>query len=177
MSGHNRARAFLGVGGNLGDPRRTMAQALQMLDRAPGLWVRQASSLYRTRPWGLADQPDFLNAVAEVETTLAPREVLDLCLATEMALKRERRERWGPRLIDLDLLLFDERMIDEAGLQVPHPRMSERAFVMVPLAEIAPDVTIAGRPAADIASAIEPDGIVPIAGRDWWQAVADRPPL
>lgn len=173
MSGHNSERAFLGLGGNLGDPRRTMVQALQMLDRAPGLSVLEVSSLYRTRPWGREDQPDFLNAVAGVETRLSPREVLELCLATELALKRERRERWGPRLIDLDLLLFDALNLDEAGLQVPHPRMRERAFVMVPLAEIAPAITIAGETAAAIAAALEHDGITPVAGRDWWRLPPD----
>src|SRR5262245_38391899 len=113
-----------------------MAGALRMLDAHPNCVVVSVSSLYRTPPWGKTDQPDFLNAAAAVRTTLSPRGLLDLCLETERKLKRVRAERWGPRLIDMDLLIFGDRTIDEEGLVLPHPRMLERAFVLVPLAEI-----------------------------------------
>ena len=105
------------------------------------------SSLYRTPPWGKTDQPDFLNAAAEVLTGHSPRELLDLCLEAERRLKRVRQERWGPRLIDIDILVFGDRAVHEGGLEIPHPRMLERAFVLVPLAEIAPDLVALGQAA------------------------------
>lgn len=171
MSGQNSAetRAWLGLGGNLGDPRAAMATALQALDASDRVRVVAVSSLYSTPPWGKTDQPDFLNAVAEVATTLDARGLLDLCLATERTLKRVRAERWGPRLIDMDVLVFGEERVDEDGLVVPHPRMAERAFVMVPLAEIAPDLDIGGKPAAAIAAGLDRAGIEPIARPSWWR--------
>ena len=96
------------------------------------------SSVYRTPPWGKLDQPDFLNMAALVETTLPARALLALCLEVERGLGRERRERWGPRLIDIDILTYGEATIDEPDLKVPHPRLTERAFALAPLAEIAP---------------------------------------
>ena len=161
-------QAFIGLGGNLGDPQAAMRDALHRLDASPDLSVVAVSSLYRTPPWGKLDQPDFLNAVVEVATTLEPRTLLDLCLATESQLKRVRSERWGPRLIDMDVLWFDDRRVDEAGLQVPHPRMTERAFVMVPLAEIAPDLSLAGSTAAEVAAGLDTSGIAIAASGEGW---------
>jgi 2-amino-4-hydroxy-6-hydroxymethyldihydropteridine diphosphokinase len=161
-------RAFVGLGGNLGDPQAAMREALHRLDASGDVRIVAVSSLYRTPPWGKIDQPDFLNAVAEVATRLDPRALLDLCLATESQLKRVRAERWGPRVIDMDVLWFDNRIVDEAGLQVPHPRMAERAFVMVPLAEVAPELPIRGLTAAELAERLDTSGITIAASGDGW---------
>jgi 2-amino-4-hydroxy-6-hydroxymethyldihydropteridine diphosphokinase len=131
MSAH---RAYVGVGANLGDRVASVERAIAALDDF-GKVVRR-SSLYRTAPWGKFDQPWFLNAVVVLETQLPPRRLLDSLQALEKQLGRTPAERWGPRAIDLDLLLYDDLRIDEPGLRVPHPRMRERAFVLVPLAEI-----------------------------------------
>lgn len=163
-------RAYLGLGGNLGDPAAAMASALRALDANAAVSVVAVSSLYRTPPWGKTDQPDFMNAVAAVDTTLSPRALLDLCLETERALKRVRVERWGPRVIDMDILLFGSERINEEGLQVPHPRMGERAFVLAPLAEIAPDVIVDGETAAGRLAGVDTAGIDRLpGGSDWWR--------
>jgi len=163
-------RAYLGLGGNLGDPQAAMAAALSMLDAAEAIAVTRVSSLYRTPPWGMVDQPDFLNAVAEVETELGPRPLLDACLAAERTLKRVRNERWGPRAIDLDVLIYDDLSIHEDGLTVPHPRLAERAFVLVPLLEIAPEVAIDGRPLRQALENLDVSGIERLAvAHDWWR--------
>ncbi len=171
MPGPNRETAYLSLGGNLGDPAASMAAALRIVDADPQTTVVSVSSLYRTPPWGKTDQPDFLNAAAEVSTALSPRGLLDLCLDAERKLKRVREERWGPRLIDIDLLVFGDRVIHESGLDIPHPRMLERAFVLVPFAEIAPDYSVDGRRLADHLAATDTAGIERLAsGRDWWKA-------
>ncbi|MER8436122.1 2-amino-4-hydroxy-6-hydroxymethyldihydropteridine diphosphokinase [Mesorhizobium sp. M1312] len=168
MSGQNNT-VYLSVGGNLGDPARSMGAALRMLDADENTRVVVVSSLYRTPPWGKLDQPDFLNAAAEISTVLAPHALLDLCLDVERRLKRVREERWGPRLIDIDILVFGDRIIHETGLEVPHPRMLERAFVLAPLAEIAPDLTVDGRSVAERLAALDSGGIEQLSsGRDWW---------
>ena len=136
--------AFLGLGGNLGDRAATLAAAIDDLRAAAGVRVTRVSSLYETPPWGPVPQGAYLNACVAIETTLSARALLDLCLAIEKRHGRERLVRWGPRTLDIDLLLYGAAQIDEPGLIVPHPRMAERAFVLVPLAEIAPDLTIGG---------------------------------
>jgi 2-amino-4-hydroxy-6-hydroxymethyldihydropteridine diphosphokinase len=151
--------AFLALGSNQGDRASLLAQALGRLDRVPGIQVVAVSSLYATAPVGREDQPEFLNAVAQVRTGLSPRELLAACLRIEAELGRIRTERWGPRTIDLDLLLHGDTQLAEAALTLPHPRMSERAFVLVPLAEIAPGLRLAGTSIADRASAIDSSGI------------------
>jgi 2-amino-4-hydroxy-6-hydroxymethyldihydropteridine diphosphokinase len=161
-------RVFLSLGGNLGEPAKAMAAALRLLDADPETSVVAVSSLYRTPPWGKTDQPDFLNAAAEIRTKRSPRGLLDLCLDAERKLKRVREERWGPRLIDMDILAFGDRAIDEAGLIVPHPRMLERAFVLVPLAEIAPYFRIGTISVADHLARLDPAGIEKLPGNDWW---------
>jgi len=164
------ATAFLGLGGNLGDPTASMAAALRILDEHPDIRVVAVSAVYRTPPWGKTDQPDFLNAVAEVETTLSPHALLDQCLQAERQLKRERKERWGPRIVDLDVLWFADRKIHQAGLEIPHPRMLERAFVLVPLAQIAPDLALDGVSAKRRAEAADRQGIAEMpGGADWWR--------
>ncbi|TIS75382.1 MAG: 2-amino-4-hydroxy-6-hydroxymethyldihydropteridine diphosphokinase [Mesorhizobium sp.] len=168
MSGQSNT-VYLSLGGNLGDPARSMGAALRMLDADENARVVVVSSLYRTPPWGKLDQPDFLNAAAEISTVLAPHALLDLCLDVERRLKRVREERWGPRLIDIDILVFGDRIIHETGLEVPHPRMLERAFVLAPLAEIAPDLTVDGRSVAERLAALTSAGIERLpSGRDWW---------
>lgn len=148
-----------------------MAKALRAIDADARTRVRAVSSIYRTPPWGKTDQPDFLNAAAGVETERTARELLDLCLEAERGLKRVRAERWGPRTIDLDILLFDGLTIDQPGLQVPHPRMAERAFVLLPLSEIAAEVEVAGRKVAELLGSVDAGGIERItADGDWWRA-------
>ncbi|TGQ47927.1 MULTISPECIES: 2-amino-4-hydroxy-6-hydroxymethyldihydropteridine diphosphokinase [unclassified Mesorhizobium] len=170
MSGPNNT-VYLSLGGNLGDPAKSMGAALRLLDADADTRVVAVSSLYRTPPWGKLDQPDFLNAAAEISTVLAPRALLELCLDAEHKLKRVREARWGPRLIDIDILVFGDRIIHEAGLEVPHPRMLERAFVLAPLAEIAPDLAVAGRSVSERLGAVDTSGIERLpSGRDWWLA-------
>jgi 2-amino-4-hydroxy-6-hydroxymethyldihydropteridine diphosphokinase len=148
--------ALVGLGGNLGDAAATLRQAFQELDALPNTRLLRASRLYRSRAWGRTDQPDFINAVAMLETTLGARELLDAMLGIEHGAGRERHadERWGPRTLDLDLLLYGDAVIDEPGLHVPHPRLHERGFALVPLVEIAPDAMIPGVGAARAALAV-----------------------
>jgi 2-amino-4-hydroxy-6-hydroxymethyldihydropteridine diphosphokinase len=127
-------RAYIGIGSNLGDRTANAERALHEM-RALGS-VTRVSSFYRTAPWGNPDQPWYLNAVAQLETTLPPRTLLERLRSIEATMGRVRGERWGPRTIDLDLLLYDDLDVDEPGLRVPHPYLRERAFVLVPLAEI-----------------------------------------
>jgi len=162
--------AYLGLGGNLGDPATTMAAALRIVDAGPATRIVSVSSLYRTPPWGRTEQPDFLNAAACISTKLSPRELLELCLAAELRLKRVRSERWGPRLIDMDILSFDDLVIAQEGLEIPHPRMLDRAFVLAPLAEIAPDLLIGGEPVSTHLAKLDTVGIERLPfGRDWWR--------
>jgi 2-amino-4-hydroxy-6-hydroxymethyldihydropteridine diphosphokinase len=133
-------RAYVGVGANLGDREATIAAALAAL---PG--VVDVSRLRETEPVGVVDQPPFLNGAAAIETELSARELLDALLAVERELGRERRERWGPRTIDLDLLLFGDERLDEPGLTVPHPRLHERRFALEPLLDLDPEVAVPGR--------------------------------
>lgn len=154
--------ALVGLGGNLGDAAATLRRAFQELDALPQTRLVRASRLYRSRAWGRTDQPDFINAVAMLETTLDARELLDAMLGIEHGAGRERHadERWGPRTLDLDLLLFGDAVIDEPGLHVPHPHLHERAFALLPLVEIAPDAMIPGIGAArEALAAMEPSGI------------------
>jgi 2-amino-4-hydroxy-6-hydroxymethyldihydropteridine diphosphokinase len=132
------AAAYLALGSNLGDRLSTLQRAVDLLDAKPGIAVRRSSRVYETEPVG-PPQPDYLNAVIEVRTDLGPRELLEACLDVEAELGRVRGERWGPRTLDVDLLTYEDRSVDEPGLVVPHPRMHERAFVLVPLLELDPD--------------------------------------
>jgi 2-amino-4-hydroxy-6-hydroxymethyldihydropteridine diphosphokinase len=133
-------RAFVGVGSNLGDREATVRAAIAAL---PG--VVAVSTLRETDPVGVVDQPPFLNGAVVLETELPPRELLELLLAVERDLGRERRERWGPRSIDLDLLVYGDVSVDEPGLTVPHPRLHERRFALEPLAELDPELELPGR--------------------------------
>jgi 2-amino-4-hydroxy-6-hydroxymethyldihydropteridine diphosphokinase len=153
-------RAFVGLGSNLGDAAATLRAALQSLDQLPETRLLRASKLYRTPAWGNTEQPDFINAVALLLTTLDARTLLAGMLGIERSFGRERRERWGPRVLDLDLLLHGDAVIDEPGLHVPHPHLTERAFALLPLLEIDPEVIIPGYgPARAALSALAYEGI------------------
>lgn len=162
-------RATLGLGGNIGDPVAAMALALRRLDARADCRVTAVSRLYRTPPWGKIDQADFYNACAAIETTLSPLRLLEACLEIERDMKRIRTERWGPRTIDIDVLTFDGLEIAEDALTVPHPRMTERAFVLMPLADIAGDLKVKGRAVSDWLAATGAEGIVVAnENRAWW---------
>ena len=137
--------AFIALGANLDDPLGQLRAALDTLAALPGSRLLRASSFYRTAPVGAPGQPDYLNAVAALETTLPPEALLTALLAIEHDFGRQRAYRNAPRTLDLDLLLYDDLVIDRPQLQIPHPRLHLRAFVVVPLAEIAPDLRLPGR--------------------------------
>jgi len=143
-----KTEATLGFGGNLGDPVAAFARALRSIAGHPAIARKSLSSVYRTPPWGKLDQPEFLNMAALIETDLSPADLLAFCLELERESGRERRERWGPRTLDIDILTYGSAIIDQPGLQIPHPRIAERAFVLAPLAEIAPMLAIHGQSAA-----------------------------
>jgi 2-amino-4-hydroxy-6-hydroxymethyldihydropteridine diphosphokinase len=140
-------RAAIGLGGNLGDAATTLREALQALDQLPGTRLLRASPLFRTPAWGNTDQPDFVNAAALVETTLPARALLEALLELERRFGRRREAgvQWGPRILDLDVLLYGDAVLDEPGLRVPHPHLHERAFALLPLARIAPGMEVPGR--------------------------------
>lgn len=140
------ARAYIGLGANLGDREAALRAALDGLAATPGVDVVAVSSFRETDPVGYLDQPRFLNGAAAVETELSPRELLDALLAVERALGRTRDgPRFGPRTIDLDLLVYGATVVDEPGLTVPHPRLHERRFALEPLAELDPELVLPGR--------------------------------
>ena len=140
-------RAFVGLGSNLGDRERTIREALAALDASDAVCVAAVSSLRETDPVGYVDQPRFLNGAAALETTLAPRALLELLLAVERRFGRERQgvPAQGPRTLDLDLLLYESVEIDEPGLRIPHPALHERRFVLEPLAELDPSLEVPGK--------------------------------
>jgi len=133
---------FLGLGSNLGDRLANLSAAIDLLASAPGVCVTEVSSLYVTSPVGMTDQPDFYNAVVSIKSSLAPHDILSLCMEIETSLGRERIIHWGPRTLDIDILLIDRIEVQTDTLTVPHPRLMERAFVLVPLAQIAPDIVL-----------------------------------
>ncbi|MSO57478.1 MAG: 2-amino-4-hydroxy-6-hydroxymethyldihydropteridine diphosphokinase [Thermoleophilia bacterium] len=139
------AQAYVGVGANLGDREATIREALRRLAELPGIAVVAVSELRETAPWGPVPQPAYLNGAVALETALAPRALLDALLSVERSLGRVREERWGPRTIDLDLLLYGDETLVEPGLEVPHPRLHERAFALEPLAELDPALVVPGR--------------------------------
>ena len=137
-------KAYVGLGANLGPREETLRRAVEMLSEADGVEVVAVSELRETEPVGVVDQPPFLNGAVALETTLSPRALLDLLLHVERALGRVRVEQWGPRTVDLDLLVYDDDVIDEPGLRVPHARLSERRFALEPLLDLDPDLSIPG---------------------------------
>ncbi len=133
-------QVYIGFGGNMGDPEDACLRALDALGRAPGLFLRAASSLYRTEPVGMTEQGWFVNGAAMCETRMPPEEVLRALQEIENFFGRVRTKRWGPRTLDLDILLFGDRRVDLQELVIPHPRLHERRFVLVPMVEIAPSL-------------------------------------
>ena len=153
--------AYLALGGNVGDVRAIFDRAIVYLCDGADLRLRSRSSDYRTPPWGITDQPPFINAVIAATTKLAPHDLFARMIDVERALGRDRNneQRWGPRRIDLDLLAYDDLMLHDQDLIVPHPRLFERAFALVPLAEIAGDRTIAGVRVRDALKRLDAGGI------------------
>jgi 2-amino-4-hydroxy-6-hydroxymethyldihydropteridine diphosphokinase len=154
-------RAAIALGSNIGDSCAVLHSALAQLDAMPEITVQARSHFYQTVAIG-PPQPDVLNACAVLSTQLEPRSLLDTMLQIEAQFGRVRQERWGPRSLDLDLLLFEDRHINEPGLEVPHPRMNERAFVLVPLADVAPDwiEPVSGKAIAELLKAVDCSGVV-----------------
>ena len=160
MGATSRHRAYVGLGSNLHDPLDQVRAAIVALGEIDLTRISACSSLYRSLPVGYAEQPDFINAVAKLETELVPRRLLERLFSIEQAQGRVRTIPNGPRILDLDLLLFGTERIDEEGLNVPHPRMHERAFVLLPLLEIAPSIIVPGYGlAADLLKQVGRDGI------------------
>ncbi|MCP1197907.1 2-amino-4-hydroxy-6-hydroxymethyldihydropteridine diphosphokinase [Notoacmeibacter sp. MSK16QG-6] len=161
---------LIGLGGNLGDPKTAFLRALRRLKEEGSLLaVNAVSSLWRTPPWGLEAQPDYLNACVRGTTSLSAKGLLSRLLEAESAEGRVRNVRWGPRSIDLDLLFFGDRSIDEDGLTLPHPRIAERAFVLLPLSEIAPEWIYRGETIQSLAARADTAGMTVIAEPDeWW---------
>ncbi|MCJ2133622.1 2-amino-4-hydroxy-6-hydroxymethyldihydropteridine diphosphokinase [Methylobacterium sp. J-026] len=152
-------RAYLGIGSNIGDMAAMLDRAVEGLAATAGILVLARSADYRTPPWGKTDQPWFLNGAVAVDTDLDPHGVLDACLRVEHDLGRVREERWGPRVIDIDVLAYEGAAIDDARLVLPHRHVRERAFVLVPLAEIAPDLVIGGERVSDALAKLDRTGI------------------
>ncbi|MCP1375532.1 2-amino-4-hydroxy-6-hydroxymethyldihydropteridine diphosphokinase [Dyella lutea] len=156
--------AYVALGSNLGDSRATLVGAAEALAALPGSRLAGISRIYRTPPWGRRDQPDFLNAVVRLRTTLEPHDLLDALMAIERRFGRTRDgERWGPRTLDLDLLHVDGVVLDEPQLTLPHPRMGERAFVLLPLADLAPELELPGQGrVAELLRRVDAGGCEPV---------------
>ena len=159
--------ACIGLGANLGHPEATLRRAAEALAALPDSRLVALSRFYRTPAWGRVDQPDFINAAALLQTRLAPQALLEALLRIEQEAGRQRDPdaRWGPRVLDLDLLLYGGQMVDQPGMRVPHPHLHERAFALVPLAEIAPAEPFPGHGSvADALRAVDGSGIEPLDG-------------
>lgn len=158
-------RAYVALGSNLGDSRQHLLDAIEALAALPHTAVTARSRIYRTPPWGVTDQPDFLNAVVALETALPPHELLDALLTIERAAGRQRNsERWGPRTLDLDLLHVVDQAVNDERLTLPHPHIADRAFVLLPLHDVAPDLAIPGQGrVADLLRGVDTQGCEPLA--------------
>lgn len=161
--GKSSSLAAIALGSNLGNSRQILDLAIDRLNATPGICVTGRSSWYRTAPVG-PPQPDYLNGAVTLEVCLPPHQLLDIMLKIEADFGRRRGQHWGPRTLDLDLLLFDRLILDTPTLQIPHPRMGERAFVLVPLAEIAPEriEPVSGKTIAQLLLGVDRSGIRPI---------------
>ena len=153
--------AWLALGGNVGDSRTILDRAVTLLCDGKAVRLTARSCDYRTPPWGFKYQPPFINLCIAVETTLAPRDLLARAQDVELQLGRDRahEKRWGPRTADIDIIAYGDLAVHELGLTVPHPRLFERAFVLLPLAEIAPELVIGGLPVREAAAGVDPAGI------------------
>ncbi len=159
-----KVRAWLSLGSNLGNRRQHLASGIRHLEATSGIEIAVLSPVYETMPWGIAEQPAFLNLCVGIDTSLSPRDLLSACLAAEKAQGRVRELRWGPRVLDVDILLFGDREIDEDGLTIPHPHMLERAFVLRPLMDIAPGMMLKGASIKTWLDQIDAGGMVNIGG-------------
>jgi len=159
--------AYIGIGSNLDDPERQVRSAIADLAHLPKSRFLRASRRFRTAPWGRTDQPAFVNAAALVATRLSPRALLDALLAIERAHGRHRDgTRWGPRVLDLDILLFGHARVDEPGLAIPHPHLAERAFALLPLADLDADLDVPGQGRVrDLLARVDTQGCVPLDAR------------
>lgn len=136
---HHSSLVYLGIGSNIGNRKENCLEAIRLLEESPFISVIKRSSLYETEPVGYQNQQKFINCVVEIETTLEPEKLLRVCEENEKALGRRKGVRWGPRTLDIDILLYNNQVINQRGLRIPHPLMHERGFVLIPLSEIAPD--------------------------------------
>ena len=160
---------YLGLGSNLGDRQGQLRAALAGLHGLPGVRLGRVSPLYESAPWGVTDQPAFLNAVAEGWTTLAPHSLLHAVKALEVVAGREVGPRWGPRPLDIDLLLYDDQAVNTPDLVIPHPRLSERRFVLAPLADLWPAWhDAAGQPIQALLQAVADQPLTQVATGRWW---------
>lgn len=132
--------AYIGIGSNLGDKQKHIADAIDMLENTQGIILKVISPIYETKPVGYVEQPDFLNCVAKIRTKLLPDELLEVCMHIENELGRKRTIKWGPRTVDLDILFYGDLVLDSDRLTIPHPLLHERGFVLVPLLDVAPDM-------------------------------------
>ena len=148
-------KAFIGIGTNIGDRKDNINKAIKLLGENGKTLIRKVSSIYETAPVGYLDQAAFLNLVIEIETVLGPFELMEFTASIEKAMGREKLIKWGPRLIDLDILLYENEVVKTEKLIIPHPRIGERAFVLIPLMEIAPEIKLNGIPIIKYVSAIE----------------------
>lgn len=173
------ARVHVAFGGNLGDVEENVRRALQALGRLPTSRIVRVSSLYRTAPVGVVDQPEFVNGALEADTELEPEAFLGGLAEIERALGRTREVRWGPRTVDLDVLLWGDRVIRTPDLEVPHPRMHERAFVLVPLAEIAAEALhpVLRQTVGTLLAALGPTPDVECLGRPAWIDFLEKRPV
>jgi 2-amino-4-hydroxy-6-hydroxymethyldihydropteridine diphosphokinase len=157
----------LGLGGNVGERQAALAGAVEALRAHPAIEIIAASALYESEPWGLTDQQDFLNTAVRVATSLGPANLLAAILGIEVSLGRVRGKKWGPRTIDIDILVFGDETIDTPGLTIPHPHLTERAFALAPLVDVMPEAMIKKRPARQWLAQLESKGLKRIAGPDW----------
>lgn len=153
-------KAYLGLGSNLGDRHSYLVEALSML--GSNMEITNQSPVYETEPWGVEDQDPFLNLVVEVQTDLEANELLELCLQIELSLERVREKKWGPRTVDIDILLYGTEEIATTNLQVPHPYLLERDFVVIPLADIAPRLQLQGKKISEWAESFDASKLRPI---------------
>ena len=160
------SRAFLSVGSNMGDRGSYLRFALKSLAEHEGIRPIRGSSIYETDAWGPVEQDKYLNACLEVETDLSPSDLLDACQSIESAAGRAREVRWGPRTLDIDILLYDDLTIDSPRLTIPHPRMRQRLFVLVPLMELEEEVPVIGS-LADLMESLPPQGLVARTDEQW----------
>lgn len=158
--------AYLSLGSNMGDRGANLRFALKSLAEQDGIQPLRGSAIYETSAWGPVEQDNFLNACIELETTLSPDELLTVCQKIELAAGRRREVRWGPRTLDIDILLYDDLTIDTPRLAIPHPRMKERMFVLVPLMELEETVPVLG-PLAELLESLPPQGLIARTDEQW----------